>query len=145
MCIAVGNKSLQLPVSIVFISLSVVAETWRENKPLRWRHNEQDDVWNHQPHDCLLSRLFRRRSKNTSKLRVTGLCGGNSPVIGEFPAQRASHGENVSIWWRHYAYWKIPSVMISHVCSSLIWLIIRSRASLIGQTLVLRSLGEASV
>ena len=31
----------------------------------------------------------RRRSKKTSKLRVTGLCEGNSPVTGEFPAQRA--------------------------------------------------------
>ena len=28
---------------------------------------------------CLLNRLFRRRSKKTSKLRVTGLCLGNSP------------------------------------------------------------------
>ena len=52
---------------------------------------------NHQPHDCLLDRLFRRRSKKTSKLRVTGLCAGNSPVTGEFPAQRASNAENVSI------------------------------------------------
>ena len=52
---------------------------------LRWRHNEHDGVSNHQPHDCLLSRLFRRRSKKTSKLRVTGLCVGNSPVSGEFP------------------------------------------------------------
>ena len=42
----------------------------------------------------------RRRSKKTSKLRVTGLCVGNSPVTGEFPAQRASNAENVSIWWR---------------------------------------------
>ena len=33
---------------------------------------------------------------------VTGLCAGNSPVTGEFPAQRASNAENVSIWWRHY-------------------------------------------
>ena len=32
-----------------------------------------------QPHGCLLNRLFRRRSKKTSKLRVTGLCVGNSP------------------------------------------------------------------
>ena len=42
------------------------------------------------------------RSKKTSKLRVTGLCAGNSPVTGEFPAQRASNAENVSIWWRHH-------------------------------------------
>ena len=34
---------------------------------------------NYQPHDCLLNRRFRRRSKKTSKLRVTGLCAGNSP------------------------------------------------------------------
>ena len=53
-------------------------------------------------HDCLLNRLFRRRSSKTSKLRVTGLCAGNSPVTGEFPAQRASNAENVSIWWRHH-------------------------------------------
>ena len=46
---------------------------------LRWRHNDQDGVSNHQPHGCLLNRLFRRRSKKTSKLRVTGLCVGNSP------------------------------------------------------------------
>ena len=44
----------------------------------------------------------RRRSKKTSKLRVTGLCEGNSPVTGEFPAQRASNAENVSVWWRHH-------------------------------------------
>ena len=54
-------------------------------------------------HDCLLNRLFRRRWKKTSKLlRVTGLCEWNSPVTGEFPAQRASNAENVSIWWRHH-------------------------------------------
>ena len=69
---------------------------------LHWRHNDHDGVSNHQPHGCLLNRLFRRRSKKTSKLRVTGLCVGNSPVTGEFPAQRASYAENVSIWWRHH-------------------------------------------
>ena len=46
---------------------------------LRWRHNGRDSVSNYQPHDCLLNRLFRRRSKKTSKLRVTGLCVGSSP------------------------------------------------------------------
>ena len=70
--------------------------------PLRWRHNGYDSVSNHQPHDCLLNRLFRRKSKKTSKLRVTGLCAGNSPGTGEFPAQRTSNAENVSIWWRHH-------------------------------------------
>ena len=42
------------------------------------------------------------RIKEKSKLRVTGLCEGNSPVTGEFPTQRSSNTENVSIWWRHH-------------------------------------------
>ena len=46
---------------------------------LHWRHNDHEGVLNHQPHGWLLNRLFRRRSKKTSKLRVTGLCVGNSP------------------------------------------------------------------
>ena len=71
--------------------------------PLHWRHNGHDSVSNQQPHDCLLNRLFRLRSKKTSKLRVTGLCAGNSPETSEFPAQMASNAENVSIWWRHHA------------------------------------------
>ena len=53
------------------------------------------------------SRLFTQpfiqgADNKKSKLRVTGLCAGNSPVTGEFPAQRASNVENVSIWWRHH-------------------------------------------
>ena len=48
-------------------------------EPLQWRHNDPDGVSNHQHHGCLLNRLFRRRSKKTSKLRVTGLCVGKSP------------------------------------------------------------------
>ena len=51
---------------------------------LQWRHNGCDGISNDQPHDCLLNRWFRRRSKKTLKLRVTGLCAGNSPVTGEF-------------------------------------------------------------
>ena len=46
---------------------------------LHWRSNDHDGVSNHQPHGCLLNRLFSGRSKKTSKLRVTGLCVGNSP------------------------------------------------------------------
>ena len=69
---------------------------------LQWRHNERDCVSNLRRLPCLLNCWFRRRSKKTSKLRVTGLCLGNSPLTGEFPTQRASNAENVSIWWRHH-------------------------------------------
>ena len=59
--------------------------------PLQWRHNEHEGVLRHQHHDCLLNRLFRRRStwsKKLSKLRVTGFVRGihrwpvNSPHKG---------------------------------------------------------------
>ena len=62
-------------------------------KALQWRHNEHNDVPNHRRLDCLLNHLFRRGSKKTPKLRVIDLCKGNSPVTGEFPAQRASNAE----------------------------------------------------
>ena len=74
---------------------------------LQWRHNGHSIFSNHQPHDCLLNHWFRCRSKKTSKLRVTGLCAGNSPGTGEFPAQMASKAKNVSIWWRHHGLCRI--------------------------------------
>ena len=79
---------------------------------LQLRHNGHDSVSNHQPHDCLLNHLFRRRSKKTSKLRVTGLCAVNSLGTGEFPAQMTSNVENVSIWWRHHDnYWNYRDIV----------------------------------
>ena len=51
------------------------------DRPLQWRHNERDMF----THDCLLNGLFRRGSKKTPTLRVTGLYEGNSPVTGKFP------------------------------------------------------------
>ena len=87
-----GKNPLPDPMTILSI----------DTYALQWRHNGRDGVLNHQPHDRLLNRLFGRRSKKTSKLRVTGLGAGNSPGTGEFPAQRASNAENVSIWWHHH-------------------------------------------
>ena len=65
---------------------------------LQWSHNGQHGVSYHRRLYCLHNRLFRRRSKQTSKLCLTGLC----EVIGEIPVPRASNAENVSIWWRHH-------------------------------------------
>ena len=67
-----------------------------------WSHSE---ICRKFSHDCLLSRLFRRKSKKTSKLRVTGLCAGNSPVTREFPTQRTRKAENDCtndglVYWR---------------------------------------------
>ena len=65
----------------------------------QWRHNERDSLKS--PASRLFTQLFiQMQFKVTPKLCVTSLC---VPVTGEFPAQRASTAENVSIWWRHHA------------------------------------------
>ena len=71
-------------------------------KTLQWRHNGRNGVSNHRHLKCLFNLSLRCRSKKTSKLRVTGLCEGKSPMTSEFPSQRASNAENVSIWWCHH-------------------------------------------
>ena len=78
---------------------------------LQWRHNEHNGVSNHQPHIVYSTVYSRCRSKNKSKLHVTGFCEGNSPVTSEFPAQRTSYTENVFIWWRHHENQKTPHVL----------------------------------
>ena len=89
-CILRKMHCVQICVQIYCIQY---IETNLFNLQLQWRHNGRDCVSNHQPHDRLLNRLFRRRSKKISKLRVIGLCAGNSPGTGEFPAQMASDAE----------------------------------------------------
>ena len=102
--------------------------TWREiwttqlcnprqhkRPPLQWRHNERDGFSNHQPHDCLLKRLFRRWSKETSKIRVTGLCVGSSPVTDEFPAQRASNAKKCFHLMTSPCWWPIDLLWHSYI------------------------------
>ena len=93
----------------VFISQPFPIYWWKCHTSLvllglsqQWRHNAFDGVSNHQRLDCLLTPLLRRRSKKTSKPRVTCLCEGNPLVTGVFPSQRASNVEKVSIWWCHH-------------------------------------------
>ena len=90
-----------LPICIVAAPL--LMGRLSRDLPLQGRHNVHNGVSSHQPSDCLRNHLFRPTWKKTSKLCVTGLCGGNSPATGEFPAQSLSNAENVSIWWRHHA------------------------------------------
>ena len=75
------NGTVWITIYIIIFQEEIFASLGPEsNDPLQWRHNERDGVSNHLPNDCLLSRLFRHRSKKTSKLRTTDLCEGNSPV-----------------------------------------------------------------
>ena len=62
------------------IITNVYYATWATNYPshelsnshsLQWRHDERSGVSNHWRHDCLLNRLFRRRSgKNQSSVSL---------------------------------------------------------------------------
>ena len=101
--------------------LSIIRVTsYDHHGALQWRHNEHDGVSNHRRLDCLLNRLFRRRSKKASKLSVTGLCEGNH----RFPSQRVRNAENGSIWWRHLGQqlFKRTTKEISKLhISSLLW------------------------
>ena len=77
--------------------------------PLEWRHNQRHGVSSYlQCIECLHNSFSGADQRNTSKLCVTGLCEVNSPVTGEFPAQRASEAENVTIWLRHHVV-KLPN------------------------------------
>ena len=89
-------------INKLYMNVSKIECAAAYGNTLQWRHNGHDSISNHQPQDCLLNRLFRRRSMKTSKLRVTSLCAGNSPGTSEFPGQMASNTENVSIWWCHH-------------------------------------------
>ena len=82
--------------------------------PLQWRHNGRDGVSNRQPRDCLLKRLFRCRSKKTSKLRVTGLCEGNSPGPVNSP-HKGPVTRKMFPFDDVIMYWAINEVEISEV------------------------------
>ena len=72
--------------------------------PLRWRHNEQDGVSNHQPYHLFTQPFGKTQIKeNTKAPRCWPLCEKFTGT-GEFPAQMASNAENISIWWRHHVW-----------------------------------------
>ena len=96
--------------------------SWFIYKSLQWRLNERDCVSNHQPHDCLLNRLFKAQIKeNINASRHWPLCGEFTGT-GEFPAQKASNVENISIWWRHHGiFWELANQLTGCLC----WLLFK--------------------
>ena len=101
MCISVSDQAFDRVIlvscSSFRLDLSPFADRWHSHFiTLKLRHNERHGVSNHRRLHCLLNCCFRRRSKKTSKLRVTG--------YRWIPAQKASNAENVSIWWRHHDF-----------------------------------------
>ena len=78
--------SVVVPLLAVTITYSIqhapLISVWIGGRSLQWRHNERTGVSNHRRFDCLFNRLFIRRSKKISKLRVT------VPLWGEFTGNR---------------------------------------------------------
>ena len=114
-------------VNIVMTSLIGRAHTWTDhwNYPYRYRsempsrHYCDVIMGAMAPQITSLTVVYSTvysspDKKKTSKLRVTGLCLGNSPVTGEFPVQRVSNAENVSIWWRHHDIRKGADWTLTH-------------------------------
>ena len=83
-------------------SISLCSVMFPYASTLQSRHNKRVCVSNHQPHDCLLKRLFKAQIKDNIKAPRHWHECGNLSVTGEFPAQSACNKENVSIWWRHH-------------------------------------------
>ena len=79
--------------SCLIVDITSLHSNSRDAHTLHWRHNERDSVSNHQLHGCLLNRLFRRRSKKTPKLHVTGLCVGTSPGPVNSPTKGQLRGK----------------------------------------------------
>ena len=78
-CLTAPSHYLSQCWLFILCSVTFTIEQFHQKCSWRWSHNGHRGVSNHQPHDCLLNRLFRRRSMKTSNLRVTGHCAGNSP------------------------------------------------------------------
>ena len=92
---------------------------WSKKKQisLLWRHNGRDCVSLHHPRDCLLNRLFRRRSK----LRITGLIH-RSPVnsLRKWPVTRKMFPfDDVIMWWKIQRNCKNGNV--THLLTRLSW------------------------
>ena len=90
---------IQMTWSLIVYLIS--AYEWKIDSKESYAHIERNGMSNHRRLYCLLNCLCRRRSKKTSKLRVTSLWEGNPTVTGGFPSERASNPKNVSMWWRH--------------------------------------------
>ena len=90
------------------------------------------------PWGCRLIGISWWRHQMEKKIRLTGLCAGNSPVTGEFPAQRpVTHSfdvffglrlsQQLSKHWRHWWFEMPPRSLWRHcndTCLARLWIVI---------------------
>ena len=103
--------------------------TAKQHNILQWRHNERYGVSNHQPHDCLLNRLFRRSSKKTSKFHITGLVRGinrwpvNSPHKGPVTRKMFPFDDVIMIF-EHLFHTSLNIIHVRSLCRKLSFFIL---------------------
>ena len=59
--IELGCEQNEISLNLNYDGIVVHEMPGAQVGPLQWRHTGPDGVSNHQPYDCLLNRLFRRR------------------------------------------------------------------------------------
>ena len=71
-----------------------------------------------------VSILYSTVCSGASEIKHQRSAAGNSPVIGEFPAHKASNAENVPIWWRLHdtRYFKQSPIIQYEKLGQAIWL-----------------------
>ena len=69
-----------------------------EWNPLQWRHSGHDGISNHQPHDCLLNRLFKTQIKENIK------APSYWPLYGEFTGDRLNSPHKWPVAWKMFPF-----------------------------------------
>ena len=70
-----SNKILNCQFDVIWL-INIMQNHWRQGNIFVSHYSNVYGVSNHRHLDCLLNHLFRRRSKKTSKLCITGLWEG---------------------------------------------------------------------
>ena len=87
-----------------FCDFCIILLTWYDANPaslitLQWRYTDRDRVSNHQPHVCLLNRLFRKYQSSASRWPA------NSPHKGPVTRKMFEfyhHDKSVGVWISDY-------------------------------------------
>ena len=120
---------------------------------LLWRQNERDGVSNHQSYDCLLNRLFIRRSKKLSKLRATGFGREihrwpvNSPHKGPTTRKIFPFDDVIMITQRllQALKWKQSGHWLTHLCQKHVTFLLQDRCATYARLLSHRNTKKRSL
>ena len=104
-----SSSTASVPTTILYISLRMIRLNWLQHLPGLISYTGRRNGIIHY-NSVIICAMASQIVSNVAQLlaeaqimrRVTGLCAGNSPVTGEFPAQKASTAEILPIWWRHH-------------------------------------------